>query len=157
MSTRRRFLFDCSTAMAVLALAPISSVGLSTTAGGNLQSLEQMSYAVLADQINTLFRVRLSPGQTVDLKLLKAPLAPPTPTRPGCLSPGDARNEKFSLIFSGPKKMLLASAIHRFEHRQLGHFEMYIDQIGTQDIERVRYEAVFNRPVTAVSTPTNQT
>jgi len=141
--------------MAALALAPMSSAGLSAIAdGGNIQSLAQMGYAVLAGQINTLFRVCLSPGRAVELKLLKAPLASPSPTMPGHRSPGDSRNEKFSLIFSGPKDVLLESAIHQFEHRQLGQFEMYIDQIGTQDPDRVRYEAVFNRPATAASTHT---
>jgi hypothetical protein len=88
----------------------------------------------------------------VELKLLKAPVAPPTPARPGHRPPGDAGNEKFSLIFSGPKEALLASAIHQFEHRHLGRFEMYIGQIGARDTDGVRYEAVFNQPAPAAST-----
>jgi hypothetical protein len=151
MSTRRKFLRDCSTVVAALALAPLSSLGRSVLAGGNFQSLEQMSYLVLAGQINTLFRVRVSPRQVVELKLLKAPLARATPSVPGRRAAGDAGNEKFSLIFSGPKETLLASAIHRFEHRQLGRFEMYIGQVGTQDATSVRYEAGFNRPAPAAS------
>lgn len=151
MSTRRKFLFDCSTAVAALAFAPLTSLGQSVLAGGNFHSLEQMSYPVLAGQINTVFRVRVSPQRVVELKLLKAPLARVTPSVPGRQAPGDAGNEKFSLIFSGPKETLLTSAIHQFEHRQLGRFEMYVGQIGTEDTESARYETVFNRPAPLAS------
>lgn len=146
MSTRRKFLFDCSTAMAALALAPLNSVGQLARPREGFQALGKLSYSSLARQVDTVFRVRLSPRQTVELKLLKARLAPPTPARPGGRPPGDAGNEKFSLIFSGPKEALLASAIHQFEHRRLGRFEMYIGQIGPQHTDGVRYEAVFNQP-----------
>jgi hypothetical protein len=152
MSTRRKFLFDCSTAMAALALVPLHSAGQLAQPCGGFQSLGKLSYPSLAGQVNTLFRVRLSVGQVVELKLLKAPVAPPTPARPGHRPPGDAGNEKFSLIFSGPKEALLASAIHQFEHRHLGRFEMYIGQIGARDTDGVRYEAVFNQPAPAAST-----
>lgn len=108
-----------------------------------------MSYPVLAGEINTLFRVHVSPGRTVDFKLLKAPLAPSTPVTPGRCLPGDAGNEKFSLIFSGPKDELIEPAIYRFEHERLGAFDMYIGQIGARAADCVRYETVFNRPALA--------
>ena len=116
--------------------------------GESFSSLEQLSYPMLAGQIGTPFYVRLSPGRLVKLELIKAPLAPATPITPGRQLPGDTGNEKFSLIFSGPKDAVLASAIHRFEHSQLGQFEMYVGQIGAQDPARIRYEAGFNRPAT---------
>ena len=159
MSTRRKFIFDCSTTLAALALVPLSSVNLSAMAeeAGGFRSLEQMSYPVLAGQVTTPFRVRLSPRRVVELTLLKAPLVRPTPITPGRPLPGDAGYEKFSLIFSGPKDALLPSAIHRFEHHQLGRFEMFIGQIGMPDADSVRYEAGFNRPATAASTHTRLT
>ena len=149
MTTRRKFLLDCSTAMAGLALAPLHSVGQLAQSHKGFQSSGKLSYSSLASQVNTVFRVHLSPRQVVELKLLKARLAPPTPISPGCRPPADAGNEKFSLIFSGPKEVLLASAIHQFEHRQLGRFEMYIGQIGPQGTDGARYEAVFNQPAPA--------
>ena len=100
--------------------------------------------------IGTIFRVRLSSGAVVDLKLLKAPLSPSTPVLAGHPLPGDAGYEKFSLIFNGPKNHLIQSAIHHFEHEELGRFEMYAGQIGTMD-DDIRYEAGFNRPAPAVS------
>ena len=146
MSTRRKFLFDCSSAVAALTLVPMSLFSLPAITGGEMPSPKFLNYQTLAGQINTVFRVRLASGQAVELKLLKAPLARPTPVRPGCRLPGDAGHEKFSLIFSGPKEGLLASAIHQFEHQQLGRFEMHIGSIGALDTEAVRYEAVFNQP-----------
>jgi len=150
MSSRRKFIFDCSTAVAAFGLLPMGSFGLPAISGGRYQSLDDMSYPVLSAQINTLFRTRLSTLQTVKLKLLKAPLAPATLITPGYPLPGDAGYEKFSLIFVGEKHTLLPSAIHCFEHEELGRFEMYIGQIGTTD-DDVRYEAGFNRPAPVIS------
>jgi hypothetical protein len=133
--------------MGAIALFPLQSAGQLAQPGGELGSPKQLNYRSLAGQLNALFRVHLSPREVVELKLLKARLAPPAPTRPGHRPPRDATNEKFSLIFSGPKEALLASAIHQFENQDLGRFEMYIGQIGTEDTERVRYEAVFNQPM----------
>jgi hypothetical protein len=149
--TRRKFLFDFSTAVATVALVPMSAVRVSAHSAGSFQSLDQISYSALAGQINTRFRVRLSPLRMVELKLLKAPLAPATPVAPGRRLPGDAGNEKFSLIFSGSKEELIQPAIYRFEHERLGAFDMYIGQIGTRETDCVRYETVFNRPAFAAS------
>jgi len=146
MKSRRKFIFDCSVVVAALAVAPVSSFSCFANVGARYTSLEQMDYAMLAGQVNTRFCVRLPSGEWVELKLLKAPLAPPTPVVPGHRLPGDAGNEKFSLIFSGPKAVLLPSAIHQFEHPQLGRFEMYVGEIGLREGESVRYESVFNRP-----------
>jgi len=96
------------------------------------------------------FKVRLTDGQTANLTLLKAPLAPARRTIGG-KPPGDLHNEKFSLIFSGPKDVLLASAIHELEHQNLGRLEMHLGQIGTLATDGLRYEAVFNQPVTSMN------
>ena len=146
MSSRRKFMFDCAAVTAAIVVAPLRSFSRPAVSTGDWQSLKQMSYPLLAGQVNTLFRVRVSPHQVVNLKLLKAPLARPTPVRPGKPLPGDAGYEKFSLIFSGPKEVVLASAIHRLEHDQLGRFEMHLSQIGRPEADSVRYEAGFNRP-----------
>jgi len=145
MSSRRKFIFDCSAAMAAFGLLPMGSFCGPSISSGSHQSLDEMSYPLFAAQINTLFRVRLSPLQTVELKLVKAPFAPSTRITPGRRLPGDVGYEKFSLVFSGSKHELIESAIHRFEHEELGRFEMYVGQVGTMDADDVRYEAGFNR------------
>lgn len=111
-----------------------------------LQTTGQISYKAFARQVNTLFQVHPSSGQVVKLKLLKAPPSRPTPCAPGRRPAADAGNEKFSLIFSGPKAMVLAPAIHRFTHDDLGQFDMYIGQIGAEYMDQFRYQSVFNRP-----------
>lgn len=152
MSTRRKFLCDCSAGIAAVTLFSFESAGQLFQPRGDVSSLGQLSYGSLAGQLNTPFRVRLSPREVVELTLLKALVTPSTPLRPGHRPPVDAGNERFSLIFSGPKEVLLASAIHQFEHRHLGRFEMYIGQIGAPDTDSVRYEAVFNQPAPSACT-----
>jgi hypothetical protein len=151
MNTRRKFLVDFSTALAALALAPMRLISAPLISGGGWRALEQMSYSSLAEQINTMFQVRLSSTRVVKLRLLKAPLAPSTRHAPSGRPPGDAGNEKFSLIFNGPKGDLIEPAIHQFEHERLGRFEMYIGGIGARDGDSVRYETVFNRAAPATS------
>jgi len=111
-------------------------------------SVSRLNHAVLSRQVNTLFKVRRADGQVVNLTLLKAPLARPRRTI-GNKPPVDLNHEKFSLIFSGPKDVLLASAIHQFEHRELGRFEMHLGPIGMPGADGLRYESVFNQPVSA--------
>lgn len=157
MTPRRKFLFDCSSAIAVLALIPLGSVGAVAVTAEARPASRRLNYAVLAGQVNTLFQARLSPQQSVGLKLLQARRAPSAPAAPGRRPPADAGNEKFSLIFSGPKDALLDSAIHQFEHPQLGRFEMHIGQIGRPDADSVRYEAVFNQPAAMSSSSSSLT
>jgi hypothetical protein len=149
VNTRRQFLFNCSASLAALVLAPIATAQVSARHAGETELPRPLTYATFCSQINTFFQVPLASGEVVKLKLLKAPLARPTPVVPGRRPPGDAGNEKFSLIFSGPKGAPLASAIHSFAHPRLGGFELYIGQFGSPDMESIRYEAVFNQPASA--------
>lgn len=151
MSTRRQFLVSSSTVVAALGLSPVTSVGVVVQREKRFRSLHQLSYASLKEQINTLFRVQVSPGRIVELRLLKAPLVRPTPAGASRRPPADADNEKFSLIFAGPGETILESAIHRFEHDELGEFEMYIGCIGSPLGREMRYEAGFNRPAPVAS------
>ena len=146
MNTRRQFLIISSTAVLALGVAPASTLSVAIATGDRHRSLEALTYTAFAGQLNTLFRVRLSAVCVVELSLLKAPFTPPTPVIAGCRPPGDAGHEKFSLIFAGPGNMILDSAIYRFEHRELGEFDMYIGRIGALLNGEVRYEAGFNRP-----------
>lgn len=149
MSTRRKFIVNCSAAVAALALAPLTA--LKAPAGGarTFQLVDEMSGSDWAAQAATRFQARLASGQTVELQLLKVRLGRTFPSQLGRRPPADANFEKFSLIFSGPKDVLLDPAIHRFEHAQLGRFEMYVGPVGTTDAGSVRYETVFNRPAPA--------
>jgi hypothetical protein len=149
MRSRRKFIIDCSTAAAALPFGLLNSTGLAAHPGADFLKLENLSYASLASQINSLFRVHVSTGMAIDIELLEAPWNGATGLEAGTRAPADACNERFSLIFSGPGNRLIDSAIHRFEHPLLGKFEMYIGEFGPRGGKTVRYEAVFNRPATA--------
>jgi hypothetical protein len=56
-------------------------------------------------------------------------------TRPGGRQP-------FSLTFRGPGEPLLAQAIYRLDHAELGPLEIFVVPVG-QDGESTIYEAVF--------------
>jgi len=132
--------------LAALALLPAEFTARTASAAGPVKSLDELSFPMLAREVNTRFGVRLPSGQVVQVRLLRASPAAPTPPAPFGAPAGDAGHEKFSLLFSGPKAAPLPSAIHRFEHDQLGCFEMYIERVGAPDVADERYEAVFNRP-----------
>lgn len=149
MHSRRKFLANCSVAATALAVVPLSAMSSPALTECGLQPLEKIGYLALARQVKSVFRVHPQSGQPVALTLLKAPLAPAIHSAPSRPPAPDADNEKFSLIFSGPKDVVLASAIHLFEHDQLGRFEMYVGQIGTLDPHSHHYETVFNRPAPA--------
>jgi hypothetical protein len=126
---------------------PVASMPLIS----NSQPLDDLGYSDFLAQIHTKFRVRLEPRRTAELSLLKARRAPSTRQVLSRRPPGDVGHEKFSLIFSGPEDELLESAIHQFEHSQLGRFEMFISKIGAPGLADCRYEAVFNRPLPTAS------
>jgi hypothetical protein len=145
MSTRRKFLIHCSTAVAVAVFAPIGATGMLCPSRWSTFAADNLSHADFAGQIDTDFRVHLGLLRGATLKLVRSPLAPPYRQSSGRRS-ALADSERFSLIFSGPRNELLPDGIHRFEHSRLGRLEMFVAQIGRGDAEQVRYEAVFNRP-----------
>jgi hypothetical protein len=53
-------------------------------------------------------------------------------------------NEAFSLVFRGRNDQYLPQAMYRFQHSQLGEFDLFIVPIG-QDPQGFYYEALFNR------------
>lgn len=57
------------------------------------------------------------------------------------LSPGQ---EEFTIVFRGPNELFLGQGLRRFEHDQMGQFDLFIVPIS-QDSLGYQYEAVFNR------------
>jgi hypothetical protein len=53
------------------------------------------------------------------------------------------RREPFSVVFLGPQDRRLFQGIHKFEHEELGSFEMFIVPIAPVE-QGPRYEAIFN-------------
>jgi hypothetical protein len=75
-------------------------------------------------------------GSIVDLELVSV--------TPGPARPADARGrrEPFSLVFRGPLEPVLPQRTYRFEHGELGSFELFIVPIGP-DEAGMQYQAVF--------------
>ncbi len=112
-------------------------------------SLDELSYATLVRELNTRFRVRVTPTLMSELELVEANLAPERPASAG-QSPGSTvKRERFSLIFRGPKAEPLEQRIHQFEHDGIGRFEMFIVPVVSRDTTRLYYEAIFDRSVRA--------
>ena len=142
MPTRRQFLLSCSALTAAASAAP--TFALSAPFRSGAIALEQISFQDFAGMVNTAFRVNAE-SRTVELRLVVA--------KPGAAPmfagahTGDAGNEKFSLLFSGPAGEPLSQDTHHFEHQRIGRFQMFIVPVGPGELGSRYYEAVFNRPV----------
>ncbi len=52
------------------------------------------------------------------------------------------RRQPFSIVFRGPKDILLPQRIYRIEHDRIGGFELFLVPIGP-DEQGLLYEAIF--------------
>lgn len=144
VASRRQFV-RASSAAALTALAlPWGALGEQRKYAMKGRSLDELGLATFAAQLNSIFHVTDGPAGHVDLKLIEASPAKVS-ARQRADAP-DANHEKFSLVFSGPKEPLLAQRIYRFEHPQIGSFEIFIVPIVTQQERTQDYQAIFNRP-----------
>jgi hypothetical protein len=145
MSTRRKFLLDCS-AVSLTALAAPPTL-LAGTAGPSLwrRSLDDISCEAFASQLRTKFRVFNARGRFIEVTLDRVKVRPDPPVQPGKAPPKDAGHEKFSLFFSGRRDEMLPQETRPFEHEILGRFDCFIVPIHTRDSRRINYEMVCNR------------
>ncbi len=142
MSTRRKFLLNCTAIAAGITIAPISSLG--GIAPVTEVPLDSISMAKFAAMMNTTFTVIGSEGETTSLELTKVQTPPPAKT--SCRRPADAGNEKFSLTFRGSLDQPLSQNTYLFAHQNIGCFSLFIVPIVIADQGYCYYEAVFNRP-----------
>jgi hypothetical protein len=103
-----------------------------------LEQLSEQSFFVL---LKTKFRVRLDSAQFVELELVQV-----TPGRAdiGANPARGLRQESFSLLFNGPEHPFLPQCTYRFEHDQLGQFDLFVVPIGREQAA-FQYQVVFNR------------
>src|SRR5689334_19576407 len=104
----------------------------------NEVALDTLTLTTFLPLVKTRFRVRLNGGGAIELELLEA-----TPARAG-RSAAATDPRSFSLCFAGPAEPILDQRMHRFEHDQIGWFDLFIVQIGKLE-GRPQYEALFNR------------
>jgi hypothetical protein len=94
--------------------------------------LEDFTLATFADRLGETFRAGKG-ADALELELVEATAAA---GRQG------AGRVPFSLVFRGPLEPVLPQRIYRFEHHELGAFDLFIVPVGP-DETGMRYEAVF--------------
>ena len=94
-----------------------------------------LTHQLFSEHVNTTFRVMIDDSNSVDVKMIELSEL--------MLSP---HQERFSVLFKGPKEPFLAQGTRRFVHDQMGDFDLFIVPIGG-DGDSVTYEATFNRLV----------
>ena len=100
----------------------------------NADVVESFTLETFLAHVGERFRLRLEPGETVELELVEA-------TEVGA-GGGAAARSQFSVVFRGPSEPVLAQRIYAFEHDELGAFELFIVPIG-RDEAGTSYEAAF--------------
>lgn len=143
MKTRRDFLLRCSTLAAgafVLPNAAMAMPGLfrGVPAHPGLKEFER--------NLNTSFEVIHEDGSIVTLKLIEAREAVRRSLSKSARRASDAGNEKFSLVFKGPRNQLLPQETYRFRHTALGELRLFIVPVLSKNQRHYVYEAIFNRP-----------
>lgn len=99
--------------------------------------MENLKLENFSPHLNSKFLVKREPEgvEAVELELVEAVDLGSTP-----------RQEQFSILFQGPGSQQLEQAIYRFEHQEMGAFDIFIVPVKrVQDV--IQYEAVFNRPL----------
>ncbi len=143
MKARRTFLLRCSTVAAgafVLPSAVLATPSLSPSGRVHL------GLAEFEKNLNTSFAVASQGGPKIMLKLVEAQAAAGRSSTKAGRRAGDAGNEKFSLIFKGPRNQLLAQDTYRFRHAQLGELSLFIVPVLSRNRRHYVYQAIFNRP-----------
>lgn len=85
--------------------------------------------------LDTVFRVRDHDVGTLSLRLAEI----------GAVRGGDeaSRERCFSLLFRGPAGPRLSQGIHRFDHFEMGSFDLFIVPVGRVSAAGATYQAVF--------------
>jgi hypothetical protein len=93
--------------------------------------LEDFTLATFAERIGDTFRID---DDGLEFELIEATA--------GSAARPDATRTPFSIVFRGPPEPILPQQIYRFEHADLGAFDIFIVPIGL-DGTGMQYEAVF--------------
>jgi hypothetical protein len=92
-----------------------------------------LEHEVFSRYLNTNFRIYIGESNTIEAEMREVSEL--------LLSAGQ---ERFAIVFRGPKQPFLPQASYRFEHDEMGEFILFIVPIR-QDDHGIYYEAVFNR------------
>lgn len=98
---------------------------------------EHLTHDVFARNLKSKFRVVIDDTRSVEAEL----------TEVSDLLVSD-RQERFSVLFRMPREPHLGQGLWRFDHDEIGPFELFIVPVG-QNEQGTTYEAIFNRLVEA--------
>jgi uncharacterized protein DUF6916 len=102
--------------------------------------LEELTVDTFADRIGQEFGVQAEGAAPLHMVLESVTRIPVAGWRP---EEAAGHRQPFSLVFLGPPEVVQPQAIYRFEHVELGAFEIFIVPIG-RSARGVSYEAVFS-------------
>ncbi len=94
---------------------------------------ENLTKEAFEENLNSNFRVTLSPDQVVDLVLYSVNEIMSTP-----------RQEQFAVTFHGPLDVPFNQGMRTIDHEKMGNFVLFLVPIGKEKSDMI-YEAVFNR------------
>ncbi|GAB4410278.1 MAG: hypothetical protein Fur0044_03980 [Anaerolineae bacterium] len=95
--------------------------------------LDKLTSADFAAYLHQPFRIRLEGMEPLETELIEV-------TELGEAAPG--RRRAFSLIFRGPRQIVLPQQIYPLEHKVMGALDLFLVPIGP-DQAGMRYEAIF--------------
>ena len=97
--------------------------------------MEDLKLENFSPHLNSKFLVKGEPDgvEAVELELVEAVDLGSTPS-----------HEQFSILFRGPSSPKLLQAIYRFEHQEMGAFDLFIVPVKRVQ-DGFHYEAIFNR------------
>ncbi len=143
MKPRRTFLLRCSAVAAGVAVMPGAMLAAPRLSrGGGVHA----GLAEFEKNLNSSFEVSHANGPKVTLKLVKAQATVRRGASRKSPPGGDEGNEKFSLIFRGPRHQLLPQDTYHFRHGELGELSLFIVPGLSRDQRHYTYQAIFNRP-----------
>lgn len=119
MTSRRKFIGDCSAFALAAAIIPATAVA---------DRRAVLGFTAFAALVNSSFKARRSDGRAQALDLVRV----------------DGDGGAFSLLFSGEATRPLDQNTYRFAHPRIGRFEMFIVPVGRADGTHCYYEAVFD-------------
>ena len=104
---------------------------------GGLAELENFTAGTFSGHVGSVFRIYPGPGDLLEFELISV-------TGLGGSPEGESSGHRqpFSIVFRGPRDVLLPQRIYRMEHDRIGSFDLFIVPIGP-DEKGLRYEAIF--------------
>lgn len=98
--------------------------------------LDDVTHATFAGRVGETFTIAAPDGDTLELTLAEATLAPEGYGVPG-------RRAPFSLIFHGPASPYAPQGTWRLKHAELEALDLFLVPLGPEG-DLMRYQAVFS-------------